>query len=153
MSVSRRRFMGGVAAAVGYLGVGADAELLTHAQGAPGAAARTRPAAAGADDWDSFAHLSSNENCWGPPDSVMKAMNSAWKYSNRYGYPDGHLVEEIAKVHGVKAENVLLGAGSGEILDVVGTTYLMGGKKVLGVEPTYSTVYQHATSIKTSART
>src|SRR5262249_42193110 len=38
-----------------------------------------------------------------------------------------------------------------EILDVVGTTYLLGGKKVLGVEPTYSTVYQHATSIKTSA--
>jgi histidinol-phosphate aminotransferase len=151
MSVSRRRFMGGVAAAVGYLGVGADAELLARAQGAPGAAARTRPAAAGTDDWDSFAHLSSNENCWGPPDSVMKAMNSAWKYSNRYGYPDGHLVDEIAKVHGVKAENILLGAGSGEILDVVGTTYLMGGKKVLGVEPTYSTVYQHATSIKTTA--
>jgi histidinol-phosphate aminotransferase len=151
MSVSRRSFMGGVAAAVGYLGVGADAELLARAQGAPGAAARTRPAAAGNDDWDSFAHLSSNENCWGPPDSVMKAMNSAWKYSNRYGYPDGHLVDEIAKVHGVKAENILLGAGSGEILDVVGTTYLMGGKKVLGVEPTYSTVYQHATSIKTTA--
>jgi histidinol-phosphate aminotransferase len=81
----------------------------------------------------------------------MKAMNSAWKYSNRYGYPDGNLVQEIAKHHGVKAENILLGAGSGEILDVVSTTFLLDGKKVLGVEPTYSTVYQHATSIKTSA--
>src|SRR5262245_66495412 len=80
----------------------------------------------------------------------MKAMNSAWKYSNRYGYPDGNLVGEIAKHHGVKPENILLGAGSGEILDVVSTTYLLGGKKVLGVEPTYSTVYQHATGIKTS---
>jgi histidinol-phosphate aminotransferase len=82
---------------------------------------------------------------------VMKAMNNAWKYSNRYGYPDGNLVGEIAKHHGVKQENVLLGAGSGEILDVVGTTYLLGGKKVLGVEPSYGSVYQHATSIKTSA--
>jgi histidinol-phosphate aminotransferase len=81
----------------------------------------------------------------------MKAMNSAWKYSNRYGYPDGRIVQEIASHHGVKPENVLLGAGSGEILDVVGTTYLLGGKKVLGVEPTYSSVYQHATSIKTAA--
>src|SRR5204862_5302268 len=115
----------------------------------PGAAPRMRPAAA--EDWDSFAHLSSNENCWGPPESVMKAMNSAWKYSNRYGYPDGNLVAEIAKHHGVKNENVLLGAGSGEILDVVGTTFLLGGKKVLGVEPSYGSVYQHATSIKTTA--
>ena len=98
-----------------------------------------------------IAHLSSNENCWGPPESVMKAMNNAWKYSNRYGYPDGNLVGEIAKHHGVKTENILLGAGSGEILDVVGTTYLLGGKKVLGVEPSYGSVYQHATSIKTEA--
>jgi histidinol-phosphate aminotransferase len=151
MSVSRRRFMGGVAAAVGYLGVGPEVDLFAR-QGAPGAAARTRPGAlAGTDDWDSYAHLSSNENCWGPPESVMKAMNSAWKYSNRYGYPDGNIVGEIAKHHGVKPENILLGAGSGEILDVVGTTYLLGGKKVLGVEPSYSSVYQHATSIKTSA--
>src|SRR5262245_25638006 len=147
MSVSRRKFMGGVAAAVGYLGVKPEADLFAQ-QGAP--AARTaRPGAN--DDWDSFAHLASNENCWGPPESVMKAMNSAWKYSNRYGYPDGNIVGEIAKLHGVKPENVLLTAGSGEILDVVGTTYLLGGKKVLGVEPTYSTVYTHATSIKTSA--
>jgi histidinol-phosphate aminotransferase len=147
MSVSRRQFMGGVAAAVGYLGVKTEADLLAQ-QGAPAAAARMRPAV---DDWDSYAHLSSNENCWGPPDSVMKAMNSAWKYSNRYGYPDGNLVGEIAKHHGVKPENVLISAGSGEVLDVVGTTYLLGGKKVLGVEPSYSSVYQHATSIKTSA--
>src|SRR5690349_8112992 len=140
MSVSRRKFMGGVAAAVGYLGVKPEADLL--AQAAPRAAQR---AGAAADDWDSFAHLSSNENCWGPPESVMKAMNSAWKYSNRYGYPDGNLVGEIAKHHGVKTENILLGAGSGEILDVASVAFLLGGKKVLGVEPTYSTVYQHAT--------
>ena len=152
MSVSRRNFVTGVAAALGYLKVGAD-DLLAQNR-APGAA-RQSGAAAGArapmDDYDAMAHLSSNENCWGPPESVMKAMNSAWKYSNRYGYPDGNLVGEIAKHHGVKQENILLGAGSGEILDVVGTAFLLGGKKVLGVEPTYSTVYQHATSIKTSA--
>ena len=109
------------------------------------------PARPAMDDWDSYAHLSSNENCWGPPESVMKAMNSSWKYANRYGYPDANIVQEIAKHHGVKPENILLTAGSGEVLDVVGTAYLLGGKKVLGVEPTYSSVYQHATSIKTSA--
>src|SRR5215470_4652539 len=151
MSVSRRHFVGGIAAALGYLKVGPEVDLFAQNRpaGAAGAAQRTaRPAM---DDWDSYAHLSSNENCWGPPESVMKAMNNAWKYANRYGYPDGNLVAEIAKHHGVKQENILLGAGSGEILDVVGTTFLLGGKKVLGVEPTYSSVYQHATSIKTEA--
>jgi histidinol-phosphate aminotransferase len=149
MSVSRRSFVGGLAAALGYLGVHPDVDVL--AQGKPqtaGAAPRPRTTM---DDYDAMAHLSSNENCWGPPESVMKAMNNAWKYSNRYGYPDGNLTGEIAKHHGVKVDNILLGAGSGEILDVVGTTFLLGGKKVLGVEPTYSSVYGHATSIKTSA--
>jgi histidinol-phosphate aminotransferase len=150
MSVSRRSFVGGLAAALGYLGTGPDLDVFAQGRPqAPGAAPRMRPAAA--EDWDSFAHLSSNENCWGPPESVMKAMTSSWKYANRYGYPDGNLVAEIAKHHGVKTDNILLGAGSGEILDVVGTAFLLGGKKVLGVEPTYSSVYQHATSIKTSA--
>ena len=149
MTVSRRSFMGGFAATLGYLGVGADVDLF--AQNRPRVPGGAPVAPRGMDDYDAMAHLSSNENCWGPPDSVMKAMNNAWKYSNRYGYPDGNLVGEIAKHHEVKQENILLGAGSGEILDVVGTTFLLGGKKVLGVEPTYSTVYQHATSIKTSA--
>src|SRR5476651_2573681 len=81
----------------------------------------------------------------------MKAMNNAWKYSNRYGYPDGDIVQEIAKHHGVKTENILLTAGSGEVLDVVGTAFLPAGKKVLGVEPSYGSVYQHATSIKSTA--
>src|SRR5437667_6266613 len=151
MSVSRRSFVGGLAAALGYLGVHPDIDVLAQGRPqAPGGAPRPR-AGATMDDYDAMAHLSSNENCWGPPEPVMKAMNSAWKYSNRYGYPDGNLVGEIAKHHGVKPENILLGAGSGEILDVVGTTWLLGGKKVLGVEPTYSSVYGHATSIKTSA--
>ena len=149
MSVSRRSFVGGLAAALGYLGVHPDVDVLAQGRPqTPGAAPRPRTTM---DDYDAMAHLSSNENCWGPPESVMKAMNNAWKYSNRYGYPDGNLVGEIAKHHGVKTENILLGAGSGEILDVVGTTFLLGGKKVLGVEPTYSSVYGHATSIKTSA--
>jgi len=140
-----------VAAALGYLGVGSEVDLFAQTRAAGQGASRPGAVRASSDDWDSFAHLSSNENCWGPPESVMKAMNNAWKYSNRYGYPDGNIVQEIAKHHGVKTENILLTAGSGELLDVVGTTFLPAGKKVLGVEPSYSSVYQHATTIKSSA--
>ena len=144
MTVSRRGFVGGVAAALGYLKVGSEVDLFAQAQGG----ARNRPLM---DEYDAIAHLSSNENCWGPPESVLKAMNQSFKYAMRYGYPGGDVVGEVAKLHGVKQENILLTAGSGEVLDVVGTTFLMNGKKVLGVEPSYSSVYQHATTIKSSA--
>ena len=45
----------------------------------------------------------------------------------------------------------MITAGSGEVLNVVGTTFLLDGKKVLGVEPSYNSVYSHATNIKTEA--
>jgi histidinol-phosphate aminotransferase len=147
-AVSRRSFVGGLAAALGYLGVRPEADLLAQAAGQGQGGGRGRLTA---DAYDSMAKLASNENNWGPPESVMKAMNAAWKYANRYGYPDGGILEAIAQHHGVKPENVLLGAGSGEILDVVGTTFLQGDRKVLGVEPSYGSVYQHATSIKSDA--
>jgi histidinol-phosphate aminotransferase len=145
-AVSRRSFMGGMAAVLGYVGLGPEAKLLGHEQA--GAARAAGAAMSGTDAYDSLAKLASNENPWGPPESVMKAMTGAFKYANRYGYPDGGIVREIAAHHGVKPENILLTAGSGEVLDVVGTTFLQGGRKVLGVEPTFGSVYQHATNIK-----
>ena len=148
--VSRRNFMGGMAAAVGYLSTRPGAEL--WAQGGPAAVAAQRARGPMTpEQYDRMAKLSSNENNFGIPDSVMKAMTNAWKYANRYGYPDGDIVQAIATHHGVKPENILLGAGSGEILDVTGTTFLLGGKKVLGCDPTYGSVYQHATAIKADA--
>lgn len=140
-AVSRRGFMGGVAAALGYLGVRPGD---VWAQAPPRARLTTA-------EYDSFAKLASNENPYGPPESVMKAMTEAFKYSNRYGYPDGGILHEIAAHHGVKTENVLLGAGSGEILQVVGTTFLQDGRKVIGVEPSYGSVYQYASGIKADA--
>jgi histidinol-phosphate aminotransferase len=146
-ALSRRSFVGTVAAALGSLKVGA-ADLFAQNRNAQGAMPRPH---ASVDEYDAFAKLSSNENPYGQPDSVMKAMNYGFKYANRYGYPDGGIVEEIAKHHGVKPENILLAAGSGEVLDVVGTTFTQGGKKVVGVEPSYSQVYQHVTRIKGDA--
>src|SRR6185295_15226163 len=105
------------------------------------------------EDYDLLVKIANNENPYGPPESVLKAMTGAFKYANRYGYPDGGIVEEIAKHHGVKPENIMLGAGSGEILDVVGSTFANNGKKVVGVEPSYSQVYSHVTSVKGAAIT
>ena len=156
MSLSRRGFVSAIATALGYAGLRPDnlfaqappvAPQIKAASGIPSyltAAARARVL-----EYDTMAKLSSNENPWGPIPSAMEAMNYAWKYSNRYGYPDAGLVDAISAHHGVKPENILLGAGSGEILDVMALAFLENGKKkVLGVEPTYSTVYQRASTIK-----
>jgi histidinol-phosphate aminotransferase len=138
--LSRRRFFGGVAAAMGVLGLRPSVDLFAQV--------RTGQFGGTEAEYDAYAKLASNENNWGPPDAVMKAMTHAWKYANRYGYPDGNIVQAIADHHKVKPDNILLTAGSGEVLQVVGTTFLLGGKKVVGAEPTYGTVYQHASNIK-----
>src|SRR5262249_19140408 len=145
--VSRRSFVGGAAAAIagGYLGLRSPTALW--------AAPRLVSSRAGEDPYDLLAKLHYNENPYGPPESVLSAMNYAFKYANRYGYPDGDIVQAIAKHHDVPAENVVLGAGSGEILDVAGSAFASNGKKVLGVEPSYGFVYSHVSSVAGAAIT
>lgn len=145
-SLSRRGFVGGVASAVGALTLTPETARAAEILLRQGAGPMERPFAA--DDYDSYAKLASNENPYGPPDSVMKAMTTAMKYSNRYGYPDGNLVAEIANHHGLAPDNVMLAAGSGEVLSVVALALLEGNKKVVGVDPTFMTVYQFASGVK-----
>jgi len=136
INISRRRFVGGLAAAAGYLSLPQRA-----------AWAQTPPVVVNesASSYDSLVKLCYNENPHGPPESVVQAMTRALKYANRYGYPDGNIVEEIARHHGVKPENVLLGAGSTEILEVVADAFLKDRKKVIGADPTFHSVFEFAT--------
>ena len=144
--VSRRGFVGGVATALGAIGLAPQRELWARSRGVAGAI--PFPLSGPEEEYDGFAKLANNENPYGPPDSVMKAMTRAMKYANRYGYPDGGIVDEIATHHGVKPENVLLAAGSGEILDVCGTTFLQNDRVLLGADPSYNIFYAHATALK-----
>ncbi len=145
--VSRRRFLGGAAASLGYLGLHPEPLVATPPRGLPGGPLLRQEA----DDYDSLAKLHFNENPYGPSEPVLAAMTKAFKYSMRYGYPDGGVVSAIAEHHGVKPNNLLLGAGSGEILEVVGLTFLDHDKKVVGVDPSYNSVYRHASGIDAEA--
>ena len=137
MGISRRSLVSGLAAGFGYASL-RGTELLARTR--TGIFQRGRAPI----DLSVVAKINNNENPYGPSEPVMEAMESAWEWANRYGTPDGGLREGIQELHGVGRDNILLGAGSGEILDVVGTTFLLGGKKVLGVEPSYGSVYSHA---------
>ena len=147
--VSRRGFVGGAMAALGYLGAKPGSDL--WAQGLRDLA--TPGLRAQEFDFDSFARLATNENPYGPSESVLEAMTRAFKYSNTYGDPGEDLQAAIAERDGVERDNIFVTAGSGEVLEVVGLTLLGPGKKVVGVEPSYSQVYRHATSIKADAIT
>src|SRR5437867_7183278 len=144
-SPTRRTFIGTMATALGLAGLRPSFDLFAQErqarQGEPG---EEHPA----EDYELMAKLASNENCWGPSDDVVKAMKDAFKYANRYQYPDGGIVEAIAKHHGVKKENVILGAGSGEVLKIVDEAFLPDHKRVVGVDPSYDSVYRHVTNSK-----
>lgn len=154
--LSRRHFLGGASAAAALGAVGltpdvAQAKLRRAAEQGirrlPGGAPMHRAWQSQVDAYDALAHLSTNENPFGPSEKAIEAMTYAFKYSMRYGYPDNDVQQRIADAHGVSADHVLMGAGSGEILEVVGLTYLAHDKKVIGVEPSYGSVYSHATGI------
>lgn len=151
--MSRRSFVGSAATAAALAGLAPEEVLGARAR--PGArlldALLPDPLLQERDEYDALAKLNFNENPYGPSEKVMEAMQYAFKYSMRYGYPDGGITQAIADHHGVKPENVLLGAGSGEILEVVGLTWLDPSKKVVGVEPSYGSVYTHASGIDAEA--
>ena len=149
MAVSRRRFVGGIAAALGYIGANPDADLFAQQNrpGGPGAARGPRPSV----DLTKVAKINNNENPYGVPATVRTAMEDpkAWEWANRYGAPDGGLNQAIQDLHGVKAENIILGCGSGELLSSITIALLIADpkKKVLGVNPTYGDPYSKASQI------
>jgi histidinol-phosphate aminotransferase len=142
--MSRRGFVGGVAGALGAIGLAPSAEAWARRARVAGEVGSFGPE----DEYDAFAKLANNENPYGPSEAVIKAMMRAMKYSNRYGYPDSGLTDELAKHHGVKPENILLAAGSGEILDICCSTFLRDGRVLVGSDPSYNILYSHATGIK-----
>ncbi len=140
--------MGSLAAALGLAGLRPSLEVFAqNREGRQRQPGEEHPE----EDYDNMAKLANNENCWGPSDAVLKAMNDGLKYANRYQYPSGGIVEAIAKHHGVKPENVLLGAGSGEVLKIVGEAFLLDHKKCVGVDPSYDSVYRYVTNSKADA--
>ena len=137
-SISRRRFaqlLGATAAAV------AARPALYLAKSPSPSPAVTR-----------FVRLSSNENPYGPSPKALKAVTDAFDIVCRY--PDEHadlLVEAIAKTDGVSVDQVLLGAGSGEILRVCATAFTgatpegdTAGGSLVVADPTFEAIVGHA---------
>ena len=89
--------------------------------------------------------LSSNENPYGPSPAAFDAMREAFGLAWRY--PDEHaeaLAQDLARLHGVDPEQVLLGAGSSEILNLAAVAFTGPGRPAVAAEPTFESVPRHA---------
>jgi histidinol-phosphate aminotransferase len=89
--------------------------------------------------------LSSNENPYGPSAAALQAMTAAFPLA--WKYPDEtqeDLVEALARVNQVAKEQILPGAGSGEILKVSVAAFTGPNKKLVVADPTFEAAAGHA---------
>jgi len=91
--------------------------------------------------------LASNENPFGPSPKALAAMQAALSYSHLY--PDdqaSELQKQLADHHTIRAEQVLIGAGSTEVINIIARTLLRPGLKAVASERSFI-VYSIATSM------
>jgi len=88
--------------------------------------------------------ISANENPYGPSRWAKLALDTCDEVAARY--PDGahvEMEEELAQLHQVKRENILLGCGSGEILRVADVAFVKPGMNAVAAEPTFEAVLDY----------
>ena len=160
-SISRRRFAHLVGAGAAY----AVAQRATL----PGMSLHAAESTLNPKPISGALRLNSNENPYGPSPLALKAMTDA--FSLAWRYPDEHadaLVEQLAKVNGVRRDQIVLGDGSGEILKMCAAaftgpmssdnravplskptrggalTFTPGRGKLIVADPTFEAILNHA---------
>ena len=130
--LSRRGF-------VQILGTGAAAAALRPQLSAALRLAEGPAAASG------VVRLSSNENPYGPSPAAFNAMRKSFDLVWRY--PDeavDALMADLAKLHGVASDQILLGAGSTQILKLAAAAFTGPGRSLVMAEPTFEAIGHYA---------
>jgi histidinol-phosphate aminotransferase len=99
-----------------------------------------------------FVQLNSNENPYGLSANGAAALTRSGRMASRY--PDA--VEDatrdaIARSHGVSPEQIVLGAGSSDVLRMADSAWLPEGRRVVAAEPTFEAVLLYARVTKAEA--
>ena len=82
--------------------------------------------------------LASNENPLGPSPKAISAIKKALEGLNRY--PDGsgfYLSQALAKKHGVDTNQIILGNGSNELIELVVRTFVQPGDEIISADPSF----------------
>lgn len=150
MAISRRAF-------VGSLAWGGAAVLSGTAISARGREATTgdwwREEAAGQLTPVQGIRLDSNENPNGPAPAALDAVGSAFSEAARYPRsPASQLTAALARLHGVQEENIVVGAGSGEILRMAVYGFTSPTRPLVQALPTFEDPGRYAELIGTPVR-
>jgi histidinol-phosphate aminotransferase len=129
MASSRRDFLK-------ILGIGAAA----------GMSPQSVPAASAANSGP--IRLDNNESAYGPSEKVIDAIREAEAEAGRFPAGAGafQLTDQIAKLHKVSPDQVVLGAGSTEILRMASCAFLGAGKQLVQASPTFPALEFYARS-------
>lgn len=83
--------------------------------------------------------MASNESALGASPRVVDAITQAARRVHRYPDPlADELREELASLHGVDADQILVGNGSDELIYLLAWTYLAQGGRAICADPAYS---------------
>lgn len=130
-SLNRRQWLKAAGATLAATALAPHVRLA--AQSPASAAAPRRPLVA-----PGLIRLNYNENPFGPAASAQEAMRAALAGSFRYAdAEERELVQLIAARENCRPEQIVLGAGSGEILDVAGFHFGLDQGEIVAGHPSY----------------
>lgn len=82
--------------------------------------------------------LASNENPLGPCPKALESLKEHLAHLNRYPEGSGYLlINAISKKHGVETDQVILGNGSNEVIELLVRTFLLPGDEVISASPSF----------------
>jgi len=101
-----------------------------------------------ADEPEIKARLLANENPWGPSKKAIAAIADSASKGNRYVYSSAkEIIEKLAAKEGVTINNVLISAGSTDLLEKTAFATCMKGGNVISADPSYLSLVKTATAI------
>ncbi|MGQ9730425.1 MAG: histidinol-phosphate transaminase [Candidatus Zipacnadales bacterium] len=90
--------------------------------------------------WTAPIKLASNENPLGPSPKALRAMEQAIQNTRLYpDLPSTDLTNAIARFHNIDPECVVVGAGSDEIIYMLGMAYVNPGEEIVIANPPFAT--------------
>lgn len=129
--LSRRDFSRSLSQSFAFLLTAPRIPILTESEG------KTSP--------DGMIHLNFNENAYGPSPKSLEALAACGAIASRYPMAqNGVMIDALARKHGVKSENIMLGCGSTEVLRVIDAVFLGPGKNVVAAVPTFEAILDYA---------
>ncbi len=92
-----------------------------------------------------LAKLNANENPYGPSPMAVDAMQKYAPKGNRYAWKELYtLIDKIAVLEGVKAETIMMGPGSSDLLEKTAMVFFQNGGNIVSADPAYMSLIKVA---------